>query len=119
LAVSTALAGVAAAFSEWGKVLNLLIVGTTTVAGVLTSLEAMRKPAELWILERGTYHTLKDLKEELDFQSAEGDRSLDLDDYFKRMRSIISAAEQKWHLQAKPSEKKAAESGAAPDRGGV
>lgn len=115
LALSTSLAGVAAAFSYYGRILNLIIVATTAVAGLLTSIAGMRKSAELWILERGSYHALKDLMEELEFQTAESDRTPDLDDYFNRMRSIISAAEQKWHLQAKQSEKKAAEQKDPPE----
>jgi hypothetical protein len=77
----------------------------------------MRKSAELWILERGAFHALEDLMEELEFQTAEKDRTPDLDDYFKRMRSIISATEKKWDSLAQPSEKSIP--GVAPTSGSV
>jgi hypothetical protein len=106
LAAATALAAIAATFSEYGRILNVVIVAVTAAAGVLTSIEGMRRPAELWGLERRTYHALRGLKEELDFQSAEGNRSTDLDDYFTRMRGIINEHQQKWQPgQGKPPEK--------------
>jgi hypothetical protein len=107
LAASTLAAGTAASFPEWGRAFNLAVVAATAAAGLLASIEAIRRPAELWALERGTFHALCDLQDELDFRTAGNDAAPDLDDFFARMQGILRAAEQKWHLQSKSSEKRA------------
>jgi MFS family permease len=42
--------------------IGLLVLAASTGAGVVTALEGLRKPAELWIHERATLNRLRDLK---------------------------------------------------------
>ena len=69
---------------------------------ISSSIEGMRKPAELWILERNVYHALKDLLLELDYQFAEKNTNLDVDEFFDRMINILNSSKQKWSQQVTP-----------------
>src|SRR2546423_12364244 len=70
-AVSTGLASLAVAFPQSQSTISLVIVFVSAAAGVVSSVEGLRKPAELWIHERTTHYALKDLKRDLEFQSAD------------------------------------------------
>jgi hypothetical protein len=68
-AFSTLLAGAALLAPHMGPGMSLAILVLSAVSGVVTSVEGVRKPAELWVHERATYLALKDLKREVEFST--------------------------------------------------
>lgn len=95
-AVLASLALTTVASDRW---INLLIVILSATIGVLTSIEGIRKPSELWIHERNTHYALKDLKRELEYTAAESLSSAIVDDFFARLQAILGAAGEKWNRQ--------------------
>ena len=59
--LATVLASAALTFAGIQDLLNVTIVVVTASAGVITSIEGLRKPAELWIHERNVLYALKDI----------------------------------------------------------
>jgi hypothetical protein len=53
---STVLASVALGFAKLQPIMSLVVVSTTAAAGVVTCIEGVRKPGELWILERNVFY---------------------------------------------------------------
>jgi hypothetical protein len=101
---ATVLSATAAQYANLKVPLNLVVVLVTVGAGIVASIEAIRKPAQLWILERGAFHALKDLRRELEYEgSGVADTTVDL--YFKRMQSILAASNEQWIAQANPPKK--------------
>ena len=99
--VLSATAAAAAKHPDWEIPLNLVLVLVTVAAGIVSSIEALRKPSQLWILERSVYHALKDLKRELKYEGSRvPDPQVDL--YFKRMQSILAASSEQWTVQVTP-----------------
>ena len=100
--LSALLAGMAAAnvlpFLD-GNAINLLILFISASSGVITSIEGLRKPAELWILERTTHHALEDLKREVEYRFCQQGNGLDIDPYFRRLQDILGGAGDKWSQQ--------------------
>jgi hypothetical protein len=96
-AISTVLAGVALNYPELNSSLTLSILFVSTLAGVVTSVEGLRKPAELWIHERTTYFALMDLKREVEFKLDDNSFSDAIDEYFYRMQEILGASGEKWN----------------------
>jgi hypothetical protein len=99
---SALLAGMAAAnispFLD-GNSINLLIIFISSLSGVITSIEGLRKPAELWILERTTHRALEDLKREVEYRFCQQGDDLNIDPYFRRLQDILSGAGDKWSQQ--------------------
>jgi hypothetical protein len=102
-ACSTILASFALTFVEFQTWFNLAVILTTAASGVVTSIEGLRKPAELWILERNVFYTLNDLKRELEYNSAYKAQELNADEYFQRMQEVLNATSDKWSRQVKPA----------------
>src|ERR1039458_1143920 len=101
---ATVLSATAVEFAKLQGPLNLVVVLVTVGAGIVASIEAIRKPAQLWILERGAFHALRDLRRELEYEgSGVADTTVDL--YFKRMQSILAASNEQWIAQANPPKK--------------
>ncbi len=95
-AISTLLAGLALKFPELGSSINVAIVFVSAAVGVVTSIEGLRKPAELWIHERTTYYALMDLKREVEFALDTDSSPEMLERYFLRMQEILGASGEKW-----------------------
>jgi hypothetical protein len=95
-AISTLLAGFAITFSEFSLYMNLTIVFVSASIGVITSIEGIRKPAELWIHERSTYYALLDLKREAEFKLDESSSAEMIEELFFRMQKILEASGEKW-----------------------
>jgi hypothetical protein len=93
---STIMSSLALTFKDAQSGLNIGVVLATVAVGVLTSIEGLRRPSELWIQERNVFYALKDLKRELDFKAIEASDKLNLDDWFSRMQSILTASTEKW-----------------------
>lgn len=96
-AFSTLLAGLALKFPEFNTAINLAIVFVSTTVGVVTSIEGIRKPAELWIHERTTYYALMDLKREVEFKLDEISSAELVEKYFFKMQEILGASGEKWN----------------------
>lgn len=94
-ALSTVLAS-AGAFSErYREYMLLAVIATTAVAGLVTSVESLRKPGELWIHERRTHYELVDLRRELLFIAPNATES-QLAQLFNRMQAILSVSAASW-----------------------
>jgi len=101
--LSTLLASIALVFPAQQQWVNLIVVLTTATIGITSSIEGLRKPAELWILERNIFHALNDLSRELEFQLSDQGTTTDLDSYFNRMQSILNESVQKWSGTVTPN----------------
>lgn len=101
-AASTFLASLSLPFPDLTKPLNLTIVFVSAAVGVFSSIEGLRKPAELWIHERGIYYALKDLLREVQYYDSNGFSDEQLDRYFSRMQAILGASVEKWGQQVQP-----------------
>ena len=98
-ATSTALAGFALAAAEFQRPINIAIVLATALIGLVTSIEGLRKPSELWIHERTIYYSLKDLQRELQFHGGENPDAKFADDVFDRMQIVLGSARDRWSRQ--------------------
>ena len=94
-AITSVLSGAALGFSNLQTELNFAIVIIGAVTGVLTSIEGLRRPHDLWIMERNVHYSLLDLKEEYEFKKR-GDQPVNIDLYFERLQLILNASKQKW-----------------------
>jgi hypothetical protein len=90
------MSSIALKFPDSAGWLNIGVVLATVAVGVVTSIEGLRKPSELWIQERNVFHALQDLKRELNFKAIKAPDDLNLGDFFSRMQSILAASTEKW-----------------------
>jgi hypothetical protein len=95
-ALSTILAGIAVGSEAIQYYLNIGIVVTTASISVVTSIEGLRKPSELWIMERNLFYSLKDLKREFEFHLEANRDSISVEKYFDQMQTILNSAGEKW-----------------------
>jgi hypothetical protein len=95
-AVTTALASLALAFPPYNNNISVAIVALTALTGVLTSVEGLRKPGELWIHERTTYYALLDLQRQLEFQEGDPEDPSSVDRMFAQLQAILGASGEKW-----------------------
>jgi len=119
-ALSTLLASIALTFTEYQQAANLAIVVVTAAAGIATSVEGLRKPAELWIHERVIQYALRDLERELEFRSKETPDPAQLDAAFAKLQAILGAAADRWSREivtAESRKKTSDNSAAAPGPG--
>lgn len=100
-ACSTILASAALSMAGSTEWLNLAVVIATAAAGVASSIEGLRKPAELWIHERNILYSLKDLEREMKYEAAQGGTVPNVDQYFHRLQAILSASREKWSRKVK------------------
>ena len=96
-AVSSLLAGLALKFTEANSYFDLAIVFISATIGVVTSIEGLRKPAELWIHERITYYALLDLKREVEFYLNENSPPEVVEHFFRKMQETLGASGEKWN----------------------
>ena len=75
--------------------ISVVTVATTIASGV----EAVRKPADLWVRERGILHGLRDLKSTVEYETA--DPGFDPDKAFQKMLTILSASQREWAANIK------------------
>ncbi|WP_374327182.1 DUF4231 domain-containing protein [Azonexus sp.] len=97
--LSALLAGLALKFPESAAAISVVILLVSAGTGVLTSVEGLRKPAELWIHERMTYYALMDLQREAAFVLDEASPPELLEKYFFRLQEILGASNDKWNRQ--------------------
>lgn len=98
-ACSTVLASLSLNLPDLQSQFSLAIVIISATVGAVTSFEGLRKPAELWVHERAILYSLKDIKRELEFQTAEQEGRVSLDAFFDRVQSVLKGAGDKWQQQ--------------------
>lgn len=113
--LSALLAGLALKFPEAGANISVLILLVSAGTGVLTSVEGLRKPSELWIHERTTYYALLDLQREVAFVLDEASPPAEVEKYFFRMQEILGASNDKWSRQIVGNRRDSEASAAAAD----
>lgn len=100
-AITTVLGGLALWLTESQLYLNSMVVVTSATIGLITAIEGLRKPAELWILERNIFYSLKDIERKLEY--FEGNISdADLDHLFQQMQDLLGASKEKWGQYVAP-----------------
>lgn len=95
--LSALLAGLSLKFPEWSTTISVLILLVSAAVGVLTSIEGLRKPSELWIHERTSYYTLMDLRREVEFVVDDNASNEIIEKYFFRLQGILGASNEKWN----------------------
>lgn len=96
-ALLSVLSGLALYYPVYSANLNIMILVVSAVAGVLASLEGLRKADELWIHERTIFYTLSDLKREMEFELKAGDMApATLENFFIRLQTILVNSGDKW-----------------------
>jgi hypothetical protein len=104
--LATVLASLALQFAETQGWINIAIVVVTATAGILASIEGLRKPSELWINERNVLYALIDLQREVEYEAAENGNLKNTDEYFTRLQQILGVSKEKWtNLVSVKSEK--------------
>lgn len=97
--LSALLAGLALKLPESAAAISVVILLVSAGSGVLSSVEGLRKPAELWIHERMTYYALMDLQREAAFVLDEASPPELVEKYFFRLQDILGASNDKWNRQ--------------------
>ena len=95
--ISAVLAGLAIKLPEFSSAISVAIVLVSAAVGVITSIEGLRKPAELWIHERTTFYALMDLKREMEFKLDENSPHEVIEKYFFRLQELLGASGEKWN----------------------
>jgi len=116
-ALTASLASVAVAYPNYQAKISLAIVFLTSLAGIVTSIEGLRKPSELWIHERTTHYALRDLKRQVEYEPEEQQSTVLLDERFARLQSILGAAGDKWqrNIAGGPKAGQKVDDGTKPD----
>ena len=95
--LSAVLAGASIKYPELNSTISLIIVFISAAIGIVTSIEGLRKPAELWIHERTLYYALTDLKREVEFNTNESTLPGLIEKYFSTMQEILKSSGEKWN----------------------
>jgi hypothetical protein len=101
---ATLLSVAALEFTNLRVPFNLGVVLVSVGASIVSSIEGLRKPGELWILERNVFHALSDLKRELEYEVS-GQTEPQLDAYFSRLQSILATSAEEWTGQVNQRKK--------------
>ncbi|RTE64772.1 DUF4231 domain-containing protein [Amphritea opalescens] len=97
-AMLSLLSGLALYLPAYSTHLNVAILVFSGTAGILASLEGLRKADELWIHERTTYYTLCDLRRELMFQiKSQTLKAAELELFFERLQKVLNNSAEKWN----------------------
>jgi len=99
--VATILGSVTLVVPQADKWSGFLIVVVTVAAGAFAAIEGIRKPSELWLIERNIFHTLNDLRREIEYYGGDASDEKRLDAYFARLQDILYSSSQKWSKNIK------------------
>lgn len=114
--LSALLAGLSLKSPESAAAISVVILLVSAGTGVLTSVEGLRKPSELWIHERMTYYALMDLQREATFVLDEASPPELVEKYFFRLQDILGASNDKWNRQIVGKRETGAADAASADR---
>jgi len=114
--LSALLAGLSLKYPESAAAISVVILLVSAGTGVLTSVEGLRKPSELWIHERMTYYALMDLQREATFVLDEASPPELVEKYFFRLQDILGASNDKWNRQIVGKRETRAADAASADR---
>lgn len=95
-AIASLLAGLALYLPGYQTTFNVVILTIGALSGVIASIEGIRKPDELWIHERTTFHLLNDLKREIEYKQTSEMTECEVDELFARLQSLLTNAGEKW-----------------------
>jgi hypothetical protein len=95
-ALASLLAGLALYLPQLQTTFNVAILTIGAVSSLVASIEGIRKPDELWIHERHTFHLLNDLKRELEYHNADEINNEQVDKLFAQLQTILVNAGEKW-----------------------
>ena len=98
-ALSTLLAALSISFPESNLGISLGIVAVSALIGLITSLEGLHNPADLWVHERSILYALIDLKREALFRLGEDKVAHDIEAVFEQMQRILGHSAENWHQQ--------------------
>lgn len=101
-ALSTVLASAAMSAADLQQWLNLCVVVASALAGLASSVEGLRKPADLWIHERSVYFALLDLRRQIDFLRSDGGELPEIERHFERLQQILASSRQDWSSKVAP-----------------
>ena len=104
-AVTSVFSGLALSFPEVQTNLNIMILLIGAASGIITSIEGLRRPFDLWIMERNLYYSLLDLKEDFEYQATDNGK-INIDDYHIKMQEILNASKEKWVKKIKLEKEK-------------
>ncbi len=96
VAITSISSGLALSFDWLQTELNIVILVVGALSGVVTSIEGMRQPLELWRIERNTYYSLLELKEKYECLTADSSQE-DINYYHQRMEEILNASKKTWN----------------------
>lgn len=99
-ALTSVFSGLALSFSDYQMVLNIAILIIGALAGLVAAVEGMRRPHDLWLMERNVYYSLLDLKEDFEYQTAD-ETAVDIDQYHQKMQEVLAASKEKWSRKLK------------------
>lgn len=107
--IATILGSITLVIPKVGGLAGFLTVVVTVAAGALAAVEGIRKPSELWMIERNIFHTLNDLRREIEYHESEASDDKRLDAYFTRLQDILYSSSQKWSKNIKEPQSEARE----------
>jgi hypothetical protein len=81
---------------EIHNALSLSIVVITAIVAIVTSIDGLRKPGELWVHEQTIRNQLKDIKRAMEFHFTENSDSRSVDAFFDLMQRALGGAEETW-----------------------
>ncbi|MCP4270132.1 MAG: DUF4231 domain-containing protein [Candidatus Brocadiaceae bacterium] len=96
VAITSISSGLALSFDWLQTELNIVILVVGALSGVVTSIEGMRQPLELWRIERNTYYSLLELKEKYECLTADSSQE-DINYYHQHMEEILNASKETWN----------------------
>jgi hypothetical protein len=95
-AASALLAGFASLADGDLQPLSFAILAISALSGFLSSVEGVRKPAELWLHERALLHALADLRRGLEFETDGSTPRAVIRCYFRRFQGLLSGSLDRW-----------------------
>ena len=93
--LTSVLSGLALSFTNIQVEINVVIIVVGALTGIVTSIEGVRRPQDLWLMERNVYYALLDLKEDYEFEMA-GQQPVNVDSYHNKMQQILNSSKEKW-----------------------
>lgn len=113
-ALATVLGSASIVLPDYHEAVGFAIVAVTAAANVVVSVESIRKPSELWLLERRIFHMLSDMRRELEYYGPEGFDEQRLDACFTQLQDVLNASSQKWSQSIKAGQQPAAQGAGTP-----
>ena len=102
MASATVLAAVTLALPEqYRPISNVAVVVVTALSGIITSVEGLRKPGDLWQDERSFEYALRDIRRNVEFYIVD-ENETEVEKHFQQVQAVLRASGDKWlsHIRA-------------------